>query len=134
MTARCRTPTWLSGLGPGGPWVGVVTGAALLSGCAGPVAVRARHPAYPGQGASPSAMVMMKPHPAPPGGFDEAGAADAVRRDGELSVRTPGPVLAADNWPEQSRPSVANTWYISLPSNANTAVFFLPPHASRRGY
>lgn len=134
MAARCGKRLWISGLRVGVPMGALAACACMIPGCAGPVAARARQPAYPGQGFYPIAMVMMKPHPEPLGGVDEAAAIDATRRDVDLNVRTPGPMLASDRWPEPARPSVENTWYISLPSNANTSVFFLPPHGSRRGY
>lgn len=58
----------------------------------------------------------------------QAGEEDAWwtwRRDQALALRgEPGPMLAADQWPEPDRPSLDNPRYISLPSRPETIIYF----------
>lgn len=62
-------------------------------------------------------------------GVDEVdlpGLPEHVRRDGELAVATPSPLLATAQWPEPARADLSDRRYLYLPERASSQLFFVP--------
>lgn len=102
----------------------------LAGGCASRPADRlSREPEVGAPSRAPSAAAVLAPESLGVlGGVDEAAVWDTTRRDLALNVRQPAPLLAADVWPQPEQPSLEEEWYIYLPRDPRTMVFFLPPY------
>ncbi len=95
-----------------------VFAAAALGGCAG--AVQPRMPAAEVEVVSAGARG------AAFAGGQEWLRPEYQRRDADLAVAVPRAQLASDQWPEAEPPDLTTPWYIYLPRNERTQVFFVP--------
>lgn len=48
------------------------------------------------------------------------------RRDSAMAARVDGPMLATDEWPDATRPSLDRMRYLSLPTRSETMIYFRP--------
>jgi hypothetical protein len=112
---------------PAVPWVAVALfiHGVIVPGCAGPVAQRPRHASglAAGRTAVMAAPVLAPPLPA--GGIlDEwAAAEDLARRDDDLSVRSPDPILASAEWPQPALPTLSDRRYLWLPTDGRQMMY-----------
>lgn len=118
----------------GCPWrgrgllaVGVVAvGAAMAGGCASEQAVTSVEAPAPARW---EAVWLPAETAAGVGECGDNWAWWETRRDSALAVRSPGPLLATDQWPEPARPSMDEVRYISVPSRPETIMYFRPERA-----
>jgi hypothetical protein len=97
-----------------------------VGGCAAPLERRGpTEEAMVGDGGGGWGLVFDSPQTAGVlAGMDRRGLAEFSRSDGRLGVRSSGPLLASGQWPEPDRASLAYPRRVSLPTRAETLLFF----------
>lgn len=107
----------------------------LLGGCAAPLERRpATEEAFVGDGASSWDLVFDSPSVNRAlASADRTGFAEFHRADRRLNVRPDAPLLASNQWPEAERASLAYPRRVSIPTRADSLLFF-EGESERRGY
>ncbi|GEM_PF-3209877 len=108
---------------------------ALLSACAAPLERRpATEEAFVGAGGASWDLVFDSPGVTTSlASTDRTRLAEFSRADQRLNVRPNTPLLASNQWPEAERASLAYSRRVSIPTRADSILFF-EGESERRGY